>query len=47
MDRTLSYGYDRLGNLTSKPGATLAYAGTGNAGPNAATLESATTIVPD
>ena len=36
-DRTLSYGYDRLGNLTSKPGASLAYAGTGNAGPNAAT----------
>lgn len=49
-DRTLSYGYDRLGNLTSKPGATLAYAGTGNAGPNAATsaaLGSATTIAYD
>ena len=46
-DRTLAYGYDRLGNLTSKPGATLAYAGAGNAGPNAATsanLGVATTI---
>ena len=49
-DRTLAYGYDRLGNLTSKPGASLAYAGTGNAGPNAATsatLEVATTIAYD
>ena len=49
-DRTLAYGYDGLGNLTSKPGATLAYAGTGNAGPNAATsatLGSATTIAYD
>ena len=47
-DRTLAYGYDRLGNLTSKPGASLAYAGTGNAGPNAATsatLEVATTTI--
>ena len=50
VDRSLSYGYDRLGNLTTKPGATLAYAGTGNAGPNAATsaaLGSATTIAYD
>lgn len=30
--RSLSYGYDLLANLTSKPGASLAYAGTGNAG---------------
>ena len=37
VDRSLSYGYDRLGNPMSMPGATLAYAGTGNAGPNAAT----------
>ena len=37
LDRSLSYGYDRLGNLTSKPGASLRYQGTGNAGPNAAT----------
>ena len=52
VDRSLSYGYDRLGNLTSKPGASITYAGityagTGNAGPNAATsanLGVATTI---
>ena len=50
VDRTLSYGYDRLGNLTSKPGASIEYAGTGNAGPNAATsanLGVATTITYD
>ena len=47
VDRSLSYGYDRLGNLTSKPGASIRYQGTGNAGPNAATsanLGVATTI---
>ncbi|MDE0661710.1 MAG: hypothetical protein OXI79_18910 [Gammaproteobacteria bacterium] len=47
VDRSLAYGYDRLGNLTSKPGASLRYQGTGNAGPNAATsanLGVATTI---
>ena len=37
VDRSLAYGYDRLGNLTSRDGAAIAYAGTGNAGPNAAT----------
>ena len=49
-DQTLSYAYDGLGNLTSKPGATLAGADAGNAGPNAATsatLGVATTIAYD
>ena len=37
VDRTLTHGYDRLGNMTSMAGGAIGYTGTGNAGPHAAT----------